>query len=87
MTMPEGLRRLYAGEFNSMSQEDQDDGTMLITLSKEGEKEVYRFKVRNLYEEDEEVVSHEVIKHTPPAFLMDRLKKARRRPHGRPADA
>ncbi|GAH92622.1 unnamed protein product, partial [marine sediment metagenome] len=32
--MQEGLRKLYTGDFNSMEQEGQSDGSTLITLSK-----------------------------------------------------
>jgi len=57
----EGLRKLYAGDFNDMSQERQPDGTVIITLSKRGEHKTYRFRVKDLYGPNEEVLEHEVI--------------------------
>jgi len=49
-----GLRKLKSGDFNDMSQERLPDGSVIITLSKRGEDKVYRFRVRNLYQLDEE---------------------------------
>jgi len=61
--MVEGLRKLYAGDFNSMAQENQPDGSLIITLSKRGERVTYKFQVKNLYNAGgvEEVLSHEII--------------------------
>ena len=56
-----GIEKLKAGDFNDMSQEQQDDSSMLITLSKRGEGKVYKFQVRDLYGQNEEVISEEVI--------------------------
>lgn len=49
-----GLEKLKAGDFNDMNQQQLEDGSVLITLSKRGEDEVYKFRVRNLYQPDEE---------------------------------
>lgn len=68
----EGLRKLKSGDFNDMGQEGQPDGSVIITLSKRGENKTYRFRVKDLYGEHEEVLEHEVIKHKTPG----RLKKA-----------
>ena len=57
----EGLRKLYAGDFNDMGQEPQPDGSVIITLSRRSENKIYKFKVRDLYGEHEEVLEHEVI--------------------------
>ena len=57
----EGLERLKTGNFNVMNQEWQDDGSVIITLSKHGEKKVYKFKVKDLYKPTEEVLEEEVI--------------------------
>jgi len=56
-----GIDKLYKGDFNDMTQEWQADGTVLITLSKRGEGKVYRFCVKDLYEENEKVLCEEVI--------------------------
>ena len=56
----EGLTKLKLGDFNNMSQEEQPDGSVIITLSKRGEGKVYRFRVKDLYGENEEILSEEV---------------------------
>lgn len=55
-----GIDKLKSGDFNDMSQDDQPDGSILITLVKRGEGKVYKFKVKDLYGENEEVLSEEV---------------------------
>ena len=54
------LEKLKKGKFNTMSQEWQPDGSVIITLSKRGEGKVYKFKVKDLYGKNEEVLSEEV---------------------------
>jgi hypothetical protein len=51
---------LAKGEFNHMSQEQQSDGSVLVTLTKRGDPHVYRMWVKNLYTKDEEVLKEEV---------------------------
>lgn len=58
--MSEGLEKLKTGDFNYMGQEEQPDGSILITLSKRGEGKVYRFRVKDLYGPNEEVLEEEV---------------------------
>ena len=53
--------KLKAGDFNYMSQDEQPDGSVLITLTKRGDPHVYKMVVKNLYQPDEEVISEEVI--------------------------
>lgn len=55
-----GIEKLRAGDFNHMNQEWQPDGTVIITLTKRGEGKVYRFQVKDLYGEHEEVIWEEV---------------------------
>lgn len=43
-----------------MSQEQQADGSVLITLSKRGENKLYKLKVKDLYLPTEQVLSEEV---------------------------
>lgn len=50
-----GLQKLRSGDFNTMNVKKQPDGSEIITLSSDHYPEVYRFRVRNLYEKDEEV--------------------------------
>ena len=60
MKLAEGLARLYAGDFTGIGQETLEDGSVLITLSKRGEGCTYRFRVKNLYQENEQVLEHEI---------------------------
>lgn len=57
----DGISKLKAGDFNEMSQDWQADGTVIITLSKRGERRIYKLCVQDLYGEHEEVLSEEVI--------------------------
>ncbi|MBA7629146.1 hypothetical protein ES703_36644 [subsurface metagenome] len=55
----EGLDKLRSGDFNTMEQEDAPDGSVMITLIKRGENKTYRFRVRDLYGENEKVLEYE----------------------------
>ena len=59
-----GLERLYSGNFNYMSQEQQSDNSIIITLSKHDEGKIYRFQVKDLYGENEEVLWEEIIERS-----------------------
>ena len=52
----EGLKRLRSGNFNSRRMEHLDDGTVIITLHDRKEGKTWRFRVRDLYGPDEEVL-------------------------------
>lgn len=70
--MKEGPKKLYAGDFNSMRQEEQADGSVIVTLSKRGEDKIYRFRVK----ENEEVLEHEIIErpyHREEPKMMEQL--------------
>lgn len=54
------LERLKSGNFNIISQKEETDGSLTITLTKRGDNHIYRMKVKNLYGENEEVLSEEV---------------------------
>jgi hypothetical protein len=73
----EGIRKLYAGDFNTMSQKQQPDGSVIVTLRKDGEDKAYRFRVRDLYGPDETVLEHEVIEAKAPQHILDRMKEAK----------
>lgn len=73
----EGLEKLYTGDFNSMNQEPQPDGSVIITLSRHGEDKIYRFRVKDLYGEHEEVLEHKVIENKPPEYILRRMKEAK----------
>ena len=69
----EGLDKLYAGDFNGINQQELPDGSVVITLSKRGEDKRYRFRVKNLYGEKEEVLEHEIIAHREEPKMMEQL--------------
>lgn len=52
--------RLARGDFNTMSQERQPDGSLLVTLTKRGDPHVYRLWVRDLYTPTEQVLKEEI---------------------------
>jgi len=52
----EGLKKLKSGDFNNMAQESLPDGSVIITLTSRKYKKVYRFRVRDLYGKNEEVL-------------------------------
>ena len=62
MSMQDGLQKLKTGDFNNMSQEELDDGSVIITLYRRGEPVKYRIRVKDLYGEHEKVLEHEIIK-------------------------
>lgn len=49
------------GKFNSLSQNWQPDGSVIITLSKRGEGKLYKLHVQALYKDTEVVLSEELI--------------------------
>ncbi len=55
-----GIEKLRAGNFNVMNQDWQPDGSVIVTLRKRGEGKVYRFRVKDLYGENEEVLEEEI---------------------------
>jgi len=54
------LQKLLNGDFNDMNQQFFPDGSILVTLTKRGDPHVYRMRVRNLYQANQEVISEEV---------------------------
>jgi len=74
-----GLAKLYSGDFNHCSSCQQPDGSVIITLSKRGEDKTYRLKVKGLYEENEEVLEHEIIESSKiPKHIKDRMEEAKK---------
>lgn len=79
----EGLRKLYLGDFNYMGQKHDAEGNTIVTLSKDGEDKVYRFKVKDLYGKHEELLEHEVIEPKTKPWIEKRMKEAKK--HARAA--
>ena len=75
--MYEGLRKLYASDFNTMNQEGQPDGSKIITLYKRGEKKTYRFRVKDLYGKNEEVLEHKILSRATPNHIKQRMREAK----------
>ena len=75
--MEEGLRKLYAGEYNSLKFEYLEDGITVVTLFKRGERKLYQFKVKNLSAEDEELLEHKEIEIKQPKYMEDRIREAK----------
>lgn len=55
----EGLEKLKTSDFNNYSGEELPDGSKIITLSSRYYPEVYRFRVRDLYGENEQLLDIE----------------------------
>ncbi len=54
---------LTTGQFNSMTQTWQPDGSLLVVLTRHGDPHVYKLWVRDLYSKEEHVIREEI---TPP---------------------
>ncbi|GAI10745.1 unnamed protein product [marine sediment metagenome] len=54
--MSEALRRYKKGKFNRAEVVIQSDGSQVFTLAEEGKKKVYKFRVKNLNQPNEEEV-------------------------------
>ncbi len=76
--MKKVLKQLYAGDFNNMEQNWQADGSVVITLKRDNEPErSCKFRVKDLYGENEEVLEEEVIEVKVPKHILDRMKEAK----------
>ena len=53
-------QRLAQGDFNHMSQERLPDGSLLVILTKRGDRHVYKLWVRDLYKPTEVVIKEEI---------------------------
>ena len=51
---------LALGAFNHMSQEALADGSVLVTLTKRGDRHVYKMWVKDLYRPTERVIKEEI---------------------------
>ncbi len=55
------IREMLAkGDFNHMSQAQQTDGSVMVTLTKRGDNHRYILIVRDLYQTTEKVLSEKV---------------------------
>lgn len=80
MKLSPGQRRLYSGDYNYLNQENQPDGTVLLTISGGPSGQVHRLHVRDLWGKDEEVLTEETLPAGPPAHIQARLDESRRSP-------
>lgn len=77
MSLTEGQRRLYTGDYNYIDQQWQDDGSVIVTVSGGKPERVHRLHVVDLNKEAEEVLIEIEDKVGPPAWLKKRLKAAK----------
>lgn len=75
--MEKGLMKLYKGDFTTMIQNRPPDGSVIITLTSTNYPETYKFRVKDLYGPDEEVLEHEVIQPGPPEHIRLRMEEAK----------
>jgi len=75
-----GLRKYYRGEWNSCTEKDLDDGSVLMILTSVNEDTVYRFRVKDPYGPNEEVLEYEEIKVSQPEHIKKRLKEIKWKP-------
>lgn len=78
MPLSPGQRRLYSGDFSSMSKKWQADGSVILTLHGGTLPIGHRLHVRDLWGENEEVLSEEVLPPGPPPWIQNRLDEAGR---------
>jgi hypothetical protein len=50
------------GVVNYVSQKHHEDGSITVTIYKQGWKKSYKFKVKNLYQANEQILEDEEIK-------------------------
>ena len=70
--------KLQDGDFNTMNQEEQPNGSIVVKLIKRGDSHIYMMKVKDLYGEHEEVLKEEIIETKPPKHILDRMKEAKK---------
>lgn len=77
MSLTTGQKRLYSGDYNNMGQEEQPDGSIIVTISGGPKNETHRMHVVDLWDEQEEVLIEIKDKPKPPAWMKKRLKEAK----------
>jgi len=79
--MTPGQRRLYSGDYNYLSQEWQPDGTVIVTVSGGRSGQVHRMHIRDLWGEDEEVLTEEIVHPGPPPHIAARFDELKEHAH------
>ncbi len=80
MPLTPGQRRLYAGEYNYLTQNWQADGSCILEINGKGHPTGIRMHVQDLFGQNETVLSEEVLPPGPPAWMRARLEDAQRGP-------
>jgi hypothetical protein len=57
-----GVDRLKSGDFNTMNVETLADGSQMVTLVKDDDNIVYKFKATNLFKRAEKITEYQEIK-------------------------
>jgi hypothetical protein len=76
MLLTPGQRRLYSGDYNYLSQAGQPDGTVIVTISGGQSGQTDRMHIRDLWGENEEVLTEEIMPSGPPLHIAARLAEA-----------
>lgn len=81
MPLTPAQRRLYSGDYNYMSQEWQPDGSVIVTISGGRSGQVHRLHVRDLWGENEEVLTESNIPQNIPPHIQARFAELKEHPH------
>ncbi|GAI38280.1 unnamed protein product [marine sediment metagenome] len=73
----EGIRKYYLGEWNTCAGKDCDDGSQQIILSSVKSDKIYRFRVKDLYGENEQVLEYQEIIAKTPEYIKQRMAEAK----------
>lgn len=76
MALTDGQARLYAGDFNVMSQLWQDDGSVIVTIHSHGDKEAVTMHLDDLYGPSEEVLIESTIPLGAAPHILERQELA-----------
>lgn len=73
--MDKRLYRLYQGDYNFMTQEWQSDGTVIVSLYKHNDDKIHRLHIKNLYQENEELIKDEIVTAKVPNHILNRMRE------------
>lgn len=76
MPLSPGLKRLYLGDFNVMSQQWQADGSVVLTFFRHADAAAVRLHVSDLYGPNENIIGEVDIPIAPAAHITARQHEA-----------
>lgn len=77
MQPSDGLRRLYEGDFNVMSQEWQADGSVIVRIHRHADDQAVELHLADLYGPNEKLLSESAVDIGPAAHIIARQEAAR----------